>query len=145
MAGAFRRDHENVQVAPGFDQIEVNVESMSSARAAPFFRFGSISDFYKDPLELVRRQNHDDIGDLGGLRERLDGQPLAFRLAAEPNRAQRDNDVRDAAFLQVQGMSVALAAVTDNDNGLHLDQIHIGVLIVINAHRSLSSNLCCNR
>ena len=41
---------------------------------------------------------------------------------------------RDAAFLQVVGMGVALAAVAHHGHFLVLDQAYVGVTVVIDTH-----------
>ena len=48
--------------------------------------------------------------------------------------AQRDRDVLDAAVAQVQRVGVALAAVADDGDLLALDQVQVGVAIVVDAH-----------
>ena len=69
--------------------------------------------------------------------ETLGGRLLRRRRT----RAQSDAHVLHTAVLQVQGMGMALAAETDHGNLLALDQVHIGVTIVINTHGlSLSVN-----
>ena len=47
---------------------------------------------------------------------------------------QRDDDVVGAAILQVQRMGAALRTVTDDDDVLGLDEVEIGITIVIDAH-----------
>ena len=53
---------------------------------------------------------------------------------AEPSR-RATRDVFDAAVAQVHGVGVALAAVADDGHLLALDQIHVRIAVVINAHR----------
>ena len=48
--------------------------------------------------------------------------------------AQRHRDVLDAAVAQVERMGMALAAVADDGDLLALDQVQVGVAIVINTH-----------
>ena len=56
-------------------------------------------------------------------------------LAAEGGAlAQRDGDVLHAGIAQVQRVGMALAAVADDGHLLALDQIDVGVAIVIDAH-----------
>src|SRR6185437_2159727 len=48
--------------------------------------------------------------------------------------AQRDRDLRHAGIAQVERVGVTLAAVADNGDLLALDQVQVGVAIVINTH-----------
>ena len=61
----------------------------------------------------------------------------ALAMPADPAR-KSDGELLDAAFLQVQGVGVTLAAVADDGDVLGLDQVHVGIAIVVDAHRSLS-------
>ena len=53
--------------------------------------------------------------------------------------AQRHRHVLDAGIAQVERMGVALAAIADDGDLAALDQIDVGVAIVVNAHDLLSS------
>ena len=64
----------------------------------------------------------------------------AFLAEAEPG-AQRHGDFLGAAVAQVEQMRVALAAIADDGDLLALDEIEIGVPIVINAHNDKSSSV----
>ncbi len=89
-------------------------------------------------LPFVRRQHHDHVGPLGGLGRTHDPQPGRLRLGdARRTRTQADHEVCGAAILQVQRMGMALAAVADDRDLLGLDQVNVGVAVVINAHRVL--------
>ena len=57
---------------------------------------------------------------------------------AEPARSA-DRDVLDAGILEVQRMRVALAAVADDRDLLALDEIEVGIAIVIDAHVTFPS------
>ena len=86
-------------------------------------------------LQLVRGQHHHHVGPLGGLGDFHHLQLLAFGLRnAVRALAQRDRDVLDAGVAQVQRVRVALAAVADDGDLLALDQVQVGVAIVINTH-----------
>ena len=86
-------------------------------------------------LELVGRQQHHHVGPFGGLGDVHDLQPsllgLGHRLGAG---AQGNGHIGDARIAQVQRVRVALAAIADDGDLLTLDQIEIGIPIVIDAH-----------
>ena len=56
-----------------------------------------------------------------------------FLAVAEPA-FSADGDVLDAGILEVQRMRAALAAIADDGDLLALDEIEIGIAIVIDAH-----------
>jgi hypothetical protein len=91
-------------------------------------------------LQLVRRRHHDDVGPGAGLGHGHDLEPGILRLlgAGRPL-AQADADLLDPAVPQIGCVGVALAAVTDDRDLPGLDQVHIGITIVVNAHCSLMS------
>src|SRR6266550_4474072 len=86
-------------------------------------------------LQLIRRQHHDDVGPFCrlGIGHDLEAGILGLCRRGRA-RAQRNDDVLDAAVAQIVGMGVALAAIADDGNLLRLDQIHIRVAVVINPH-----------
>ena len=80
-------------------------------------------------------QHHDDVGPLGGLGHLHDLELLLLGLGdAGRALAQRDRHVLDAGIAQVQRVRVALAAVADDGHLLALDQVDVGITIVIDAH-----------
>src|SRR5262249_27699576 len=80
-------------------------------------------------------QHHHDVGPLGGLRDFHDLELLALGLLdALRALAQRDRNVLDARVTEIERVGVALAAIADNGDLLALDQVQVGVAIVINTH-----------
>ncbi len=49
---------------------------------------------------------------------------------------QRDLDLGHAAVAQILRVGVALAAIADDDHLLALDQVHVGIAVIIDAHGS---------
>ncbi len=90
-------------------------------------------------LALIRGQHHHDVGPFGALGRVHDLQAGGLGLGhAGGAGAQADGEVLHAAVLQVLRMGVALAAVADDGDVLPLDQVHVGVAIVVDAHGSRS-------
>src|SRR6185437_11390551 len=48
--------------------------------------------------------------------------------------AQRDRHLLDAGVAQIERMGMALAAIADDGDLLALDQVQVGVAVVVNAH-----------
>ena len=74
----------------------------------------------KGSLLLIVDEDHDDIGLLRRFCSRIYGQTLRFCLRPGFGAfIQSDNDIA-AGFLQIQGMCMSLAAVTDHCDRLIL-------------------------
>ena len=92
-------------------------------------------------LLFVRGEDHDDVCDLCRLFRRHDFQAGLFRLRPGFAPLVEADDDFDAALLQVERMGVALAAVTDDSDGLVFQDSDVAVgLIVYLCHIVLSSD-----
>ncbi len=135
VARPFRRDHEDVEIGAGFDQVEMNVQAMRETDRGAFLHIGVQFVAIDVALQLVRGQHHDDVGPSRGFGS---GHALEARrfglLAGGGAFAQRDDDVADAAVPQVHGMGMPLAAEADDGDLLGLDQINVRIAVVIDAH-----------
>ena len=90
--------------------------------AAAFGRVASAQLLVASGADLFAR----DIHDL---------EPLAFRLLGGAGAAaQRHDHILCPGITQVQGVCMALTAVTDDCNLLPLDQVDVCVPVIINAH-----------
>ena len=108
----------------------MNVETVSESEGAAVFQVGS--DFFCVDVSLffVRNQDHRDIGFFNGFRNGFNFKAgcLGFGdgFAAF---IQADDDV-DAAVFEVQRMSVALAAITDDCDFFAFHYIPVYILII---------------
>ena len=86
-------------------------------------------------LKLVGHGEHDKIGPGSGFGDAHDLQALGFGLGRRGRAlAKRNRNVLGAAVAQIQRMGMALAAVPENGHLHVLDEIHIAIAIVIDAH-----------
>ena len=86
-------------------------------------------------LQFVRGEQHHHIGPFGGIGDALHLKPGSCRLFGRSGiLAQGDADLFDARIPEVQGMRMALASIADDRDFLALDEIDIGIEIIINAH-----------
>ena len=86
-------------------------------------------------LQFVGHGEHDQIGPSGSLGDAHDLQAFFFAFCGGRRAlAKRDDDVFRARIAQVQRMGVALAAVAQNGDFLVLDDVHIAVTVIVNAH-----------
>ena len=135
MARALGRDHEDVEVLARLDQVEVDVEAVGESQCGAFAHVGGQMLAVKVGLQLVRGQDHDDVGPGRGLGRGHDlDAGLLGLLGAGRSGPQPDPDVGDAAVLKVVGMGVSLAAVADDGHLPALDQTDVGIAVVIDAH-----------
>jgi hypothetical protein len=122
VARALGRDHEDVEVGPRLDQVEVDVEAVGEGQRRALAQVGGEVLAVQLALQLVGRQHHDHVGPGGGLGRALDreagGLGLLDAARAGP---ERHRHLGNAAVLQVVGVGVALAAVADDGHLLALD------------------------
>ena len=135
VAGALGRDHQHVEIGARLDQVEMDVEAVREHQRRALLHVGRELVAVDVGLQLVGRQHHHDVGPFGGARRRHHLDAFGFGLLGRrASRPQRHGDVLDAAVAHVEHMGVALAAVADDGDLLALDEIEIGVPIVIDAH-----------
>ena len=136
VAGPLRRDHQHIEIAARFDQIEMDVEAMREHQGRALLEIVFEVIAIDVALQLVRGEQHHHIGPFGGIGDGLHLKPHSFRLLGRGEiRAQGDTDLFDAReSLQVQGMRMALASIADDRDFLALDKINIGIEIIIDAH-----------
>ena len=113
---ALRRDHHHVDVLRRLDAAEVDVEAVRKREdhAGAQIRLDVLVVHRR--LLLVVDEDHDHVGDLGGLGRGHNGQP--GRLGLLPALAafiQRDDHVA-AGIAQVERVRVSLRAVADDGN-----------------------------
>ena len=129
------RDHQHVEVGARLDQVEMHVEAVREHQRRTVLHVGGEVIAIDVGLQLVGRQHHHHVGPLGGLGDLHDLELLALGLGhALGALAQRDRDVLDARVAQVERVGVPLAAIADDGDLLALDQVQVGVAIVVNAH-----------
>ncbi len=86
-------------------------------------------------LQFVGHGEHDQVAPFRRLGDVHDLQPLGLAFRGRGGtRTQRHDDVLGARIAQVQGMGMALAAIAKDGDASVLDQVHIAVAVVVNAH-----------
>ena len=133
--GPLRRDHQHVDVGARLDQVEVHVEAVREHQRRALLHVGGEVIAIDVGLQLVRGEHHHHVGPFGGLGDLHHLELLGLGLLhAGRGLAQRDRDVLDAAIAQIERVRMALAAVADDGDLLALDQVQVGVAVVVNAH-----------
>ena len=131
MTGTFGRDHEHIDVGSRLDLTKVNVEAVGKRESSAGFEVGSDMLAEGGGLLFIRDQDHHDIRLGRGFSYGCDFQAGCFGFG--PGFAalvQADGDI-DAAFLQIEGVGMALAAVTDNSDFAVEHEIPVGILIIV--------------
>src|SRR5262249_42448964 len=86
-------------------------------------------------LKLIWSEHHHHVGPFGGRGNFHDLELLAFRFFDTGRAlAQRDRNLLDAGIAQIERVRMTLAAIPYDGDLLALDQIDVGVTIVIYAH-----------
>ncbi len=135
MARALRRDHQHVEIGPRLDQVEMDVEPVREHQRRAVLHVGGEMIAVDIGLQLVGREHHHHVGPFGRIRDFLDRQLDALRLLGRSRAlAQRHGDFLHAGIVQIERVGVALAAVADDGDLLALDQVQVGVAVVVNTH-----------
>ena len=136
MAGAFGRDHQHVEVGARLDQVEMDVEPVREHQRRALLHVGREIVAVDVGLQFVGRQHHHDVGPFGGARRRpctLMPSASAFLAEAEPARSATAMSLTPLSRM-LSAMGMALAAIADDGDFFALDEVEIGITIVIDAH-----------
>lgn len=130
MPRALGGDHDDVVAGLGLDVAEADVEAVPEDEGSTLGEVrGDLLGVHMT-LDLVRREDDDDVGALDGLRDGQDAQALVLGLLAGRRAlAQADGDV-DAGVAQVERVGVALAPVADDGNLAASNDGQISVVVV---------------
>src|SRR5690606_22290539 len=92
------------------------------------------------PLHRVRRQQHDELGLLAGLRGRDHAQPLLGGAGAAAGALRQPHPDVHTGVTQRQGVGVTLAPVADHPHraGGHQGQVRVVLVVHLGGHGSLS-------
>ena len=136
MARSFGGNHEYVHISGRDDLFEMDVEAMGKSQGAATLQVGSDFGFVYVGLLFIRDQDHGHISCSHGFRHSLDFQAGGTGHIGGFAAFVQANHHIDAAFFQVQGMGMALAAVADDGDGLTLEDVDVAVRVVINLRHS---------
>jgi hypothetical protein len=135
VAGALRGHHDDVDALLRLDQAEMHVQAVGEGNRRAFAQVVVDVFLVGFGLQFVGHGEHDQVAPGGGFGDAHDLQAFAFGLLGRGRAgAQRHDQVLRARIAQVQRMGVALGAVAEDGDLLVLDQVHIAVAVVVNAH-----------
>ena len=139
MARALWSYHENIYISRRNDLLVVNIETMCKSKCATRLHVWSNLILVNISLLLIRNQDHNDISLLGSLSYWQNLQAVLLSNLLGLGAFIQTNDNVQSALLQVQCMSMTLAAITNNCNSLATDNAPVCILIIISfCHSNLS-------
>ncbi|SJM35764.1 conserved hypothetical protein [Mesorhizobium delmotii] len=137
VARPLRRDHDDVDRCFRLDQAKVHVQAVGERDRRAIADVRRDLGFVDVGLQLVWRRHHHQVGPCGGLRHAHHLEPVGLDLLGGCRAGlEADGDILDAGVLEVERVRPALAAIADDGDLLALDQVEIGVAIVIDTHFS---------
>src|SRR5699024_1118733 len=125
--------HGNVHVLGRSDASEMNVESVSEHQHVALFQIRLDILLIHISLQLIVDQNHDDIRSLCGLCSCVNLKSLFLSLRPGFASLIQTNDNMASGILGVQCVCVSLAAVSDNSDGLAIQQRQVTVILIKNS------------
>ncbi len=145
MAGALRRDHEDVHVGGRLDEFEMDIEAVAEGQVLALGEMRRDLGLVNLGAHLVGHQHHDHVGALGGFggieyRQALLGGLLARRRF----RAEPDAYVHPAVA-QVERMRMSLASEANDRDLFTLERGQVRVAVVINLHLNVLPNFLAVR
>ncbi|MNM92771.1 hypothetical protein D3C81_1051150 [compost metagenome] len=134
VAWSLRRDHDHVEVSARHNLVVVDREAVGEGQGGAFLDVRLDFVLVQGGLELVRGQDHDQVGSCNSGSNVGHFQAVGFSLGnGSRTFTQADSHVNAGVF-QVARLSVALGTVTDDGNFLALDDRQVAVFIVENFH-----------
>jgi hypothetical protein len=128
----------NVDRSLGFDQTEMDVEAVGEGNGRAVTDVGFDVVLVDVGLQFVRGRHHHQVGPAGGFGHAHHLEAIRLGLLGGCRAfAQRHGDVARARILEVERVRPALRTVADDGHLLRLDEIEIGVAIIIYAHETL--------
>ena len=107
---------------------------MSEGQGSALLQVGLDLVFIERRLELVRSQNHDDIGTFHRVGYIGHFQASAFGFLDRARAFTQTDHNLNTGVLQVVGVRVTLGAIAQNGHFLALDDGKITIFVVINVH-----------
>ncbi len=127
VARSFRRDHDHVEVSTWHNLVVVNRETVGEGQGGAFLDVRLDFVLVQGRLELVRGQDHDQVGSRYGGSNVSHFQAVGFSFGNSSRTFTQTNSNVNAGVFQVARLSVALGTVTDDGNFLALDDRQVAV------------------
>lgn len=130
VARALGGNEGDVDVGRGLDVAVADVEAVAEEQGVAGLQVRGDVLGVDVALDLVRGEDHDEVGLGDGVGDVQDAQALGLGLGAGRGAfLEADADV-NTGVAQAEGVGVALGAVTDHGDGAALDDRQVGVVVV---------------
>ena len=123
-------DHHNVHISGGLDQLEADVEAVGKAQHLAGAQVGSDLLLVDVLLEFIGQQHHDPVRFGGGVGNVENLKTVSLGLVRRAASFIKTNHHVHATVFEVQCVGMALGAITDDRDGLAVQQTEIGVGVV---------------
>ena len=123
--------HHDIDAGGRHDAVEADVEAMGEEDGVAVGEVRGDLRLVHRLLLGVRKQDHDGVGPLRGLRDRHHGQALGLGLGLRGGTVAQADDHVDARFLEIQRMGMTLRAVADDGDLAIGDERTIGICFVV--------------
>ena len=130
MARSLGGNHGDVDAGRGLDIAETDVEAVPEEQRRALLEVRGDRLGVDHALDLVRGQDHDQVGLLDSLGHRKDLQALGLCLGLGPAALGQSDANVDSGVAQVQRMGVTLAAISDNSDLAALNYGQICIIVV---------------
>ena len=102
MAGRLRRDHDHVEVGARHDLVVVDGETVGEGQGGTFLDVRLDFVVVESGLELVRRQDHDQVSSRNSFGNVCHLEAVSFALAAEAEPLRRPTVTSTPESLRLQ-------------------------------------------
>src|SRR4051812_14401297 len=121
MTRRFRRDHGDIDAGGRLDGAKANIETVGKHQRLACGEMGRDGVAVELGLLGIGREDHDYVGPRGGFRGCVDGQAFLLRFGNGSTARLQSYAYGNTAIAKIQGMRVALRAVTDDRDLLALN------------------------
>ncbi len=134
VARRFRRNHDHVEVSAWHNLVVVNREAVGEGQGGALLDVRLDFVLVQRGLELVRGQDHDQVGSSNSGSNVSYFQTMGFGLGNSGRAFTQTNSDVNAGIFQVASLCVTLGTVADDGDFLALDDRQVTIFIVINFH-----------
>ena len=132
-------NHEYIYISRWNNLLEMNVETMCKCQSLASSQVWCNLILIYLSLLLIRNQNHDDVSSCSCLANWQNLQTFALSNSLGLGTVIKAYYNVQTALLQVQRMGMSLGTITNNSNGLVLDNFPIYILVIKDfCHNTLS-------
>ena len=131
MSWRLRSDHAHVDVGRRFDKSKMDREAVREHQCFAGRQMRLQILFVQIRLNVVRYQEHHDVGGFRSMRIIHDAQPGGLGLSAALTGFRQPDHDADARIAKIQRVRVLQASIAENPDGLTFRLGNVAVLLVV--------------